>query len=98
MALRHREVPQALTWLGPISYSIYLLHPLSLEGVERFWPEPEPPAVPLSRRLPALAGVLGLLLGLSALTWRRVEVPAQRLGKRLVSQKPPLKEASAMRS
>ncbi|MEV7012558.1 acyltransferase [Streptosporangium sp. NPDC051022] len=86
MTLRHRKVPQALTWLGLISYSIYLLHPLLLEGVERFWPEPL--AIPLSLRLLALAGVMGLLFGLSALTWRFVEAPAQRLGKRLISEKP----------
>ncbi|MBF8190270.1 acyltransferase [Nonomuraea sp. K274] len=83
MALRHREVPRALAWLGLISYSIYLLHPLLLEGVERFWPEPL--AVPLGLRLPALAGVVALLLGLSTLTWRFVETPAQRLGRRLVA-------------
>ncbi|MFF5210098.1 hypothetical protein [Streptosporangium sp. NPDC000396] len=83
MALRHRKVPQALAWLGLISYSVYMLHPLLLEGVERF--RPEPLAVPLSLRLAALAGVVGLLLGLSAATWRFVEAPAQRLGKRLIS-------------
>ncbi|GGL27249.1 acyltransferase family protein [Planomonospora parontospora] len=82
MALRHRTVPRVLAWPGLVSYSIYLLHPLLLEGVERFWPEPL--AVPPGPRLAALAGVLGLLLGLSALTWRYVEAPAQRLGRRLV--------------
>lgn len=81
MALRHREVPRSLAWLGLVSYSIYMLHPLLLEGVERFWPDPL--AVPLGLRLMALAGVTGLLLGLSALTWRFVEAPAQRLGRRL---------------
>ncbi|MBB2914609.1 peptidoglycan/LPS O-acetylase OafA/YrhL [Streptosporangium becharense] len=81
--LRHRRLPRALTWLGLVSYSIYLLHPLLLESVEWFWPEPL--AVPAGLRLLALAGVVGLLLGLSALTWRLVEAPAQRLGRRLVS-------------
>ncbi|MBG0824502.1 acyltransferase [Planomonospora sp. ID91781] len=86
MALRRRRVPQALAWLGLVSYSIYLLHPLLLEGVERFWPEPL--AVPLGPRLVALAGVLGLLLGVSALTWRFVEAPAQRLGRSLIARVP----------
>jgi len=84
MALRHRAVPRALAWVGLVSYSVYLLHPLLLEGVERFWPEPL--AVPLGARLAALAGVMGLLLALSALTWRFVEAPAQRLGRRLSSR------------
>ncbi|GAA3714698.1 acyltransferase [Nonomuraea antimicrobica] len=83
MAAQDREVPRVLAWLGVISYSIYLLHPLLLEGVERFWPEPL--AVPLGPRLVALTGVIGLLLGLSALTWRFVEAPGQRLGRRLSS-------------
>ncbi|MEU8270979.1 hypothetical protein AB0B89_27940 [Sphaerisporangium sp. NPDC049002] len=47
-----------------------------------FWLEPL--AVPLV----ALVGVVGLLFGLSALTWRFVEAPAQRLGKRLISEEP----------
>ncbi|WP_181871182.1 acyltransferase family protein [Sphaerisporangium album] len=83
MALRHRNVPRGPAWLGLVSYSLYLLHPLLLESVERFWPKPL--AVPLGLRLLALAAVVGLLFGLSALTWRFVEAPAQRLAKRLVS-------------
>lgn len=81
MALRHRRMPRTLAWLGLVSYSVYLLHPLLLESIEQFWPKPL--AVPLGLRLVALIGVVGLLLGLSALTWRFVEAPAQRLGKRL---------------
>ncbi|MBE3015393.1 acyltransferase [Microbispora sp. NEAU-D428] len=83
MALRNRRMPRVLVWLGLVSYSIYILHPLLLETVEWFWPEPS--AVPLSLRLLALVLVIGLLLGLSMLTWRLVEAPSQQLGKRLVS-------------
>ncbi|MGC5011440.1 acyltransferase family protein [Streptosporangium sp. DT93] len=85
MALRHRGVPRALAWLGVVSYSIYLLHPLLLESVDHLWPEPQ--SVPLGTRLVALAGVVAVLLGLSALTWRFVEAPAQRLGRRVASRK-----------
>ncbi|MEV6979765.1 acyltransferase [Sphaerisporangium sp. NPDC051017] len=83
MALRRRRMPRVLAWLGLVSYSIYLLHPLLLESVEWFWPEPL--VVPLSLRVAALACVVALLLGLSALTWRFVEAPAQRLARRLIS-------------
>ncbi|MFI6793509.1 acyltransferase family protein [Nonomuraea sp. NPDC050383] len=83
-ALRHRTMPSWLTWLGLVSYSIYLLHPLLLESVEFFLPDP--PAVPPAARMTLLAGVYAALLGLCALTWRWVELPAQRLGRRLISR------------
>ncbi|MFF4417581.1 acyltransferase family protein [Streptosporangium sp. NPDC001559] len=82
MALRDREMPRVLPWLGLVSYSVYLLHPLLLKVVQMVWPDPL--AVPLGARLVALVGLVGVLLGISALTWRFVEAPAQRLGRRLV--------------
>ncbi|MFI6510246.1 hypothetical protein ACIBCT_21785 [Streptosporangium sp. NPDC050855] len=42
--------------------------------------------MPLGARLAALAAVVAALLGLSAPTWRLVEAPAQRLGRRLTSR------------
>ncbi|MFI9596358.1 acyltransferase family protein [Nonomuraea sp. NPDC052265] len=81
-ALRHRAMPSWLTWLGLVSYSIYLLHPLLLESVEFFLPRPSD--VPLAVRLALLVAVCAALLGLCALTWRWVERPAQRLGRRLI--------------
>ncbi|MEV4395588.1 acyltransferase [Nonomuraea sp. NPDC049607] len=86
-ALRHRTMPSWLTWLGLVSYSIYLLHPLLLESVEFFLPEPSD--VPLPARLALLAAVCAALLGLCALTWRWVEMPAQRLGRRLIHRTDP---------
>ncbi|MER6511614.1 acyltransferase [Nonomuraea sp. NPDC001636] len=87
MALRRRAMPSWLTWLGLVSYSIYLLHPLLLESVEFFLPEPS--GVPLAARLTLLAAVCAALLGLCALTWRWVEAPAQRLGRRLIRRAEP---------
>jgi peptidoglycan/LPS O-acetylase OafA/YrhL len=37
-------------------------------------------------RLTLLVAVYAVLLGLCALTWRWVEMPAQRLGRRLISR------------
>ncbi|WP_246268463.1 acyltransferase family protein [Nonomuraea typhae] len=70
MALRGRPVPYVLSWLGLVSYSVYLLHPLLLRVLPAVW------AVPAT-------------FALSALTWRWVEAPAQRLGRRLAARLAP---------
>jgi peptidoglycan/LPS O-acetylase OafA/YrhL len=83
MALRHRRMPRVLAWLGAVSYSVYLLHPLVLHVIDRFMPEP------LAMGPVARAGVavvmLATLLALARLTYEYVEKPAQRLGRRFMS-------------
>ena len=78
MALRRRRVPRARTWLGLVSYSVYLVHPLLL-GVYKnvSW---RPPGTPVARGL-TIAVFLAVLLVISAMIYRFVESPAQRLGK-----------------
>ena len=84
MAARRRRVPRPLAWLGRISYSVYLVHYVLIQLL----------ATPLTRagdRLGVLgqaavvAAYLALLIGVSWLTYRFVELPGQRLGKRWAS-------------
>ncbi|MEU6719139.1 acyltransferase [Nonomuraea sp. NPDC046802] len=70
-ALRERRFPRWLPWLGVISFSLYLLHPLLLHVI------------------PNLALYFLVLIPLSYLTYRLIEAPAQRFGKRLVAQARP---------
>jgi peptidoglycan/LPS O-acetylase OafA/YrhL len=71
-ALRESPVPRWLAWLGLVSYSVYLLHPLAiavvLEGDAGPWVQ--------------FAAVLVATVAASALTHRYVEVPGQELGRR----------------
>jgi len=72
IALRHRTVPAWLRRLGTISYSVYLVQALVLIAV---------PALPS----PLLTAVVWttVVVGASELTYRFVEQPAVRLGRRL---------------
>jgi peptidoglycan/LPS O-acetylase OafA/YrhL len=81
MALRYRKIPAFLAWLGLVSYSVYLVHPVLL-GIYA--------DIPWSNRahsFPVQVAVavvfLAVLLACCAATYRFVEVPAQRLGKRV---------------
>jgi peptidoglycan/LPS O-acetylase OafA/YrhL len=81
MACRKKKMPSVLAWLGLVSYSVYLLHPLLVDVYHR---------IPITRHthsLPAqllLAAVfMAVLLGCSALSYRFVELPMQRQGKKL---------------
>ncbi|MBX6386677.1 MAG: acyltransferase family protein, partial [Microbispora sp.] len=82
MALRGWRVPGVLTWLGLISYSVYLVHHPLLKYLNALAGDlrPLPPA---GRALVAL-GYLVALLTLSWLTYRFVEAPAQALGRRVI--------------
>ncbi|NRQ37050.1 acyltransferase [Nonomuraea sp. NN258] len=81
MALRGRRVPRVLTWLGVISYSLYLVHhPLLRYFVEITG---DLRRAELAHQLTMAALALALILAVSALTYRFVERPMQELGRRL---------------
>ncbi|MGD0062860.1 MAG: acyltransferase [Streptosporangiaceae bacterium] len=81
LAFRHVAWPRALTWLGLISYSVYLLHPLLIEVYRHLsltgrhyslWPQ-----------LLVDAVFLVILIAMCSLTYLLVERPMQHAGRQL---------------
>jgi peptidoglycan/LPS O-acetylase OafA/YrhL len=79
-ALRHRAMPAVLTWLGAISYSVYLLHPILLSCLYRIVPRAHERPLPVNLAVVALYFAATLLAAWVA--YRLVEMPGQRLGHR----------------
>jgi peptidoglycan/LPS O-acetylase OafA/YrhL len=78
LAFRHLRWPRALTWLGLISYSVYLLHPLVIEVYHHVHPSRQHAfwlQVTLS------ASLLAAVIALSSATYLLVERPMQNLGR-----------------
>jgi peptidoglycan/LPS O-acetylase OafA/YrhL len=81
MALRGRRVPRVLTWLGLISYSLYLVHHPLLKFFVEVSGDLRRSPLPLQLGMAVLA--VALVLGVSALAYRFVERPMQAYGRRL---------------
>ncbi|MDY7084674.1 MAG: acyltransferase [Actinomycetota bacterium] len=83
-AFRRRSMPQTLTWLGRISYSLYLQHVIVLFLLPHIIPDIG--TQPLPVRVITGLTYLATVLTLAWLSYRIVEQPAQRLGRRLTAK------------
>jgi peptidoglycan/LPS O-acetylase OafA/YrhL len=81
MLCRHRRVPRALAWLGLVSYSVYLLHPALIEAYASVPFTQNENFVPMELLL--AAAFVAVLLTCCGLTYRFIEAPMQRLGRRV---------------
>ena len=81
MLCRHRRVPRALAWLGLISYSVYLLHPVLIEVYNNVPWTRNQNFVPMELFLVAV--FVTVLLACCGLTHRYIEEPMQGLGRRV---------------
>jgi peptidoglycan/LPS O-acetylase OafA/YrhL len=80
LACRRVTWPRVLTWLGLISYSIYLLHPALIE-IYRYLPGTAHHAFWIQVLSDAL--FLAILLAVCSVTYLLVERPMQNLGRQL---------------
>jgi peptidoglycan/LPS O-acetylase OafA/YrhL len=84
MLCRHKKTPRALAWLGLVSYSVYLLHPVLIEAYNSVpWTQDEN-FVPMELLLVAVFVLV--LLVCCGLTHRFIEAPMQRLGRRVAGR------------
>ncbi|MFH8798344.1 acyltransferase family protein [Streptomyces sp. NPDC017936] len=86
LLLRRRRMPRALTWLGLVSFSVYLLHRPLIATMSWLMEKTGHPHG-TAQQLVWVAGFLAALLLLSALTYHLVELPGQRLGRRLLDRR-----------
>ncbi len=80
LSLRHVKWPRALTWLGLISYSVYLLHPLVIEAYHHFYPSRQHH---FYLQVLIAVGLLVIIIALSSVTYLCVERPMQNVGRRV---------------
>jgi len=84
LAVRRVRIPRWCGWFGVISYSVYLLHPLIFNAYRSI------PVLHRKHTMPDqvlfFAGLLAVIIGLSALTYYLVEQPMQRLGRRVAAR------------
>jgi peptidoglycan/LPS O-acetylase OafA/YrhL len=81
-------VKRVMLWVGSRSYALYLIHIPAFFLAREIWFRIEPPGTVLDRRFAlrlALTG-FGLLLVLTELNYRFVEVPLRRRGARIAQR------------
>jgi len=93
LAVRHRRMPRWCAWLGMISYSVYLLHPLVFDAYRSVPVLHHKHTMPVQALM--FAGCLAVIIGLSTLTYYFVEKPMQRLGRRVAARVTSATAASA---
>lgn len=82
MLLRNRRFPRFLTWLGSISYSVYVVHVPVMFAVWWALRKHHFPQTGLEQFVPS-AVFLSAVVATSYLTYRLVELPGQNLGRRI---------------
>jgi peptidoglycan/LPS O-acetylase OafA/YrhL len=83
MALRHHRVPAPLAWLGLVSYSVYLLHPLVVDAYTHL--SLHLSGVSMGVQAIIALGIVATVLLVSAASYYVVEKPMQKAGRWLTA-------------
>jgi len=81
LAVRNRKIPRLAAWLGLISYSVYLLHPLVFNAYRSLPVYHSHPGV--ANQILLAATLVTVIIAASAVTYYLVEKPMQRLGRQV---------------
>jgi len=80
LLLRHRHFPRPLVYLGAISYSLYLVHPVVLEVLPHLSGRTE------AGRWGSFGTGVAVSVAISAVTYRLIEQPGIGLGRRVAAR------------
>lgn len=81
MAVKNRKIPRFVAWLGLISYSVYLLHPLVFNAYRAVFAPRRTPA--MDTQVLLAVALTAVIIAASAITYYLVERPMQRFGRRV---------------
>jgi peptidoglycan/LPS O-acetylase OafA/YrhL len=81
LTVRNRKIPRVFAWLGLVSYSVYLLHPLVFNAYRSTAVYHHSHGT--FAQILLAATLLAVILAASAVTYYAVEKPMQRLGRRV---------------
>jgi peptidoglycan/LPS O-acetylase OafA/YrhL len=81
LAVKNRAIPRFVAWLGLISYSVYLLHPLIFNAYRTVHVLHRTRA--MGTQVLLAVAITAVIIAASAITYYLVEKPMQRFGRRV---------------
>jgi peptidoglycan/LPS O-acetylase OafA/YrhL len=84
LLVRNRKLPRILAWLGQISFSVYLLHPIFIlvfVGQLNKFGDTYSNSAPIWQQIGAFVGFVAFIMLCCSVTFKLIEEPMQNLGR-----------------